>query len=47
MADNLGPFLNAGNVGRFEQVARQLQPGARQQALLRTLRDYQLQQAGG
>ena len=47
VAENLGPFLNAGNVGRFEQVARQLQPGARQQALLRTLRDYQLQQAGG
>lgn len=47
VAENVGPFLNAGNVGRFEQVARQLQPGARQQALLRSLRDYQLQHAGG
>lgn len=47
VAENVGPFLNAGNVGRFEQVARQLQPGARQQALLRTLRDYQLQRQGG
>lgn len=47
VAENLGPFLNAGNVGRFEQIARELPPGARQQALLRTLRDYQLQQAGG
>lgn len=46
-AENVGPFLNAGNVGRFEQVARQLQPGARQQALLRSLRDYQLQRQGG
>lgn len=47
VADNIRPFLNAGNVGRFEQVARQLQPGARQQALARALRDYQLQQQGG
>ena len=47
VAENVGPFLNAGNLGRFEQVARQLQPGARQQALLRSLRDYQLQHAGG
>ncbi|KQV50705.1 hypothetical protein ASC95_15250 [Pelomonas sp. Root1217] len=47
VAENVGPFLNAGNVGRFEQVARQLPPGARQQALLRSLRDYQLQHAGG
>lgn len=47
VAENIGPFLNAGNVGRFEQVARQLQPGARQQALLRSLRDYQLQRQGG
>jgi hypothetical protein len=47
VAENVGPFLNAGNVGRFEQVARQLQPGARQQALLRSLRDYQLQRQGG
>jgi hypothetical protein len=47
VAENLGPFLNAGNVGRFEQLARQLPAGARQQALLRTLRDYQLQQTGG
>jgi hypothetical protein len=47
VAENVGPFLNAGNVGRFEQVARELQPGARQQALLRSLRDYQLQQRGG
>lgn len=47
VAENVGPFLNAGNVGRFEQVARQLQPGARQQALLRALRDYRLQQSGG
>ncbi|MFT7776260.1 hypothetical protein [Roseateles sp.] len=47
VAENVGPFLNAGNVSRFEQVARQLPPGARQQALLRTLRDYRLQQSGG
>jgi len=47
VAENVGPFLNAGNVGRFEQVARQLPPGARQQALLRALRDYRLQQSGG
>ena len=47
VAENVGPFLNAGNVGRFEQVARQLQPGARQQALLKSLRDYQLQLQGG
>ncbi|MDR7335386.1 hypothetical protein [Roseateles asaccharophilus] len=47
VAENVGPFLNAGNVARFEQVARELQPGARQQALLRSLRDYQLQRQGG
>jgi hypothetical protein len=47
VAENIGPFLNAGNVGRFEQVARQLPPGARQQALLRSLRDYELQRRGG
>ncbi len=47
VAENIGPFLNAGNVGRFEQVARQLAPGARQQALLRSLRDYELQRRGG
>lgn len=47
VAEHIGPFLNAGNVGRFEQVARQLQPGARQQALLRSLRDYELQRRGG
>lgn len=47
VAENVGPFLNAGNVARFEQVARELQPGARQQALLRTLRDYELQRRGG
>lgn len=47
VAENLGPFLNAGNVARFEQVARELQPGARQQALLRVLRDYELQRRGG
>jgi len=47
VAENIGPFLNAGNLGRFEQVARQLQPGARKQALLRSLRDYQLQSQGG
>lgn len=47
VAENVGPFLNAGNVGRFEQVARELQPGARQQALLRTLRDHELQRRGG
>lgn len=47
VADNIRPFLNAGNVGRFEQVARELQPGARQQSLLRALRDYRLQQQGG
>lgn len=47
VAEHIGPFLNAGNVDRFEQVARQLQPGARQQALLRSLRDYELQRRGG
>lgn len=47
VAEHIGPFLNAGNVGRFEQLARQLQPGARQQALLRSLRDYELQRRGG
>lgn len=47
VAENVRPFLNAGNVGRFEQVARQLPPGARQQALARALRDFQLQQQGG
>lgn len=47
VAENIRPFLNAGNVARFEQVARQLPPGARQQALARSLRDYQLQQQGG
>jgi hypothetical protein len=47
VAEHVGPFLNAGNVPRFEQVARQLQPGARQQALLRSLRDHELQRRGG
>jgi hypothetical protein len=47
VAEHIGPFLNAGNVGRFEQVARQLPPGARQQALLRSLRDHELQRRGG
>ncbi|MEO6277852.1 hypothetical protein [Roseateles sp.] len=47
VAENVGPFLNAGNVGRFEQVARQLPAGARQQALLRSLRDHELQRQGG
>lgn len=47
VAENIGPFLNAGNVARFEQLSRQLQPGARQQALLRSLRDYRLQQQRG
>lgn len=47
VAENVGPFLNAGNFARFEQVARELQPGARQQALLRSLRDYELQRRGG
>ncbi len=47
VADNVRPFLNAGNVGRFAQVARELPPGARQQSLLRALRDYQLLQQGG
>ncbi|HEY0953143.1 MAG TPA: hypothetical protein VGE36_00195, partial [Roseateles sp.] len=47
VAENLTPFLNAGNVARFEQVARELPAGARQQALLRSLRDYRLQQTGG
>lgn len=47
VAENIRPFLNAGNVTRFEQVALQLPPGARQQALARALRDYQLQQQGG
>jgi hypothetical protein len=47
VAEHIGPFLNAGNITRFEQVARQLQPGARQQALLRSLRDYELQRRGG
>jgi hypothetical protein len=47
VAENLGPFLNAGNVARFEQVARELPPGARQQALLRSLRDYELLRRGG
>jgi hypothetical protein len=47
VAENIVPFLNAGNVGRFEQVARQLPPGARQQALLRSLRDFELQRRGG
>lgn len=47
VAENIGPFLNAGNVGRFEQVARQLAPGARQKALLRSLRDYEMQRRGG
>lgn len=47
VAENVGPFLNAGNLARFEQVAQQLQPGARQQALLRSLRDYELQRRGG
>jgi hypothetical protein len=47
VAENIGPFLNDGNIARFEQTARQLQPGARQQALLRSLRDYRLQQTGG
>lgn len=47
VAEHIGPFLNDGNVARFEQVARQLPPGARQQALLRSLRDHQLQRQGG
>lgn len=47
VAENVGPFLNAGNLARFEQIARELPAGARQQALLRTLRDYRLQQTGG
>jgi hypothetical protein len=47
VAENIGPFLNAGNLARFEQVARELQPGVRQQSLQRALRDYRLQQQGG
>lgn len=47
VAENVGPFLNAGNVARFEQIARELPAGTRQQALLRSLRDYRLQQTGG
>lgn len=47
VAEHIGPFLNDGNVARLEQVARQLPPGARQQALLRSLRDHQLQRQGG
>lgn len=47
VADNIRPFLNAGNVARFEQVVGQLQPGTRQQSLQRALRDYQLQRQGG
>lgn len=46
VAENIGPFLNAGNVARFEQIANQLQPGARQEALKRALRDYQLLRSG-
>lgn len=45
-AENIGPFLNAGNVARFEQIASQLQPGARQEALQRALRDYRLLRSG-
>lgn len=47
VAENIGPFLNAGNVARFEQIVGQLQPGARQDALKRALRDYQLLRSGG
>lgn len=47
VAENLLPFINDGNVGRFETVLQQLQPGARQAALRRSLRDYRLLRSGG
>lgn len=47
VAENLGPFLNEGNVPRFQQIAMQLPPGARKDALTRVLRDYRLLRQGG
>jgi len=47
VAENLLPFLNEANVDRFELVLQQLQPGARQDALRRSLRDYRLLRGGG
>lgn len=47
VAENLRPFLNDGNIGRFESVLKTLQPGAREAALRQSLRDYRLLSAGG
>lgn len=47
VAENLLPFINESNVGRFESVLQGLQPGAREAALRRSLRDYRLLSAGG
>lgn len=47
VAENLRPFLNDSNLGRFESVLQALQPGAREAALRQSLRDYRLLRAGG
>jgi hypothetical protein len=47
VAENLTPFLNEANVAQFEAVAAQLEAGARQDALRRSIRDYRLLRSGG
>ncbi len=47
VAENLTPFLNEANVAQFEAVAKQLEAGARQDALRRSIRDYRLLRSGG
>lgn len=47
VAENVLPFLHEGNVERFRAAAEKLQPGARQEALRRAVRDFELQRRGG
>lgn len=47
VAEGLTPFLHEANVARFEAVAKQLEPGARRNALQQSLRNYYLQRSGG
>jgi len=47
VAENLLPFVNDANIGRYEALAQGMQPGARATALRQSLRDYRLLKTGG
>lgn len=47
VAENVLPFLHEGNVERFRAAADKLQAGARQEALRRAVREFELQRRGG